>query len=210
MLEYASASAAFTAIKQAASTTATGVVEAATTAEMSAGTASKFPDAAEVKTYVDTAVSASQPAIRQVVTAVIAAASGTTTIPLDNTSPVNTEGTQIVTANITPADSNNEVLVRASFTVDTSLNDSIIAAVFRGSTCIGAAILANTNSGETTAGVVSFNIKDAPASASAVTYSIRIGKDSGGGSLWYVNREATYTLNGEPAKTIMSLEELVV
>ena len=37
----------------AATTTAAGIVEAATTAEMTAGTANKFPDAAKVKTYVD-------------------------------------------------------------------------------------------------------------------------------------------------------------
>lgn len=43
-----SASAAFTNIKQSATTTATGVVEKATTAEAEAGTADKFPDAAGV------------------------------------------------------------------------------------------------------------------------------------------------------------------
>lgn len=43
----------FDNIKQAASESATGVVEAATTAEMNAGTASKFPDAAKVKAHVD-------------------------------------------------------------------------------------------------------------------------------------------------------------
>lgn len=41
-----------------ASETVKGIVEAATSAEMTAGTASKFPDAAKVKTYVDTAIDA--------------------------------------------------------------------------------------------------------------------------------------------------------
>ena len=41
-----------------ATTTVKGTVEAAETAEMTAGTADKFPDAAEVKTYVDTEIAA--------------------------------------------------------------------------------------------------------------------------------------------------------
>jgi len=52
--DLANAVTAFNNIKQAATESATGVVEAATTAEMNAGTADKFPDAAKVKAYADT------------------------------------------------------------------------------------------------------------------------------------------------------------
>lgn len=45
--------AAFSAIKQPASTTTTGVVEKATPTEMTNGTADKYPDAATIKSYVD-------------------------------------------------------------------------------------------------------------------------------------------------------------
>lgn len=48
-----SASTSFTNIKQTATTASTGVVEEATQAEMTAGTNSKFPDAATVKVFVD-------------------------------------------------------------------------------------------------------------------------------------------------------------
>lgn len=52
--DVANASTAFTNIKQAASTTTTGVVEKATPTEMNNGTADKYPDAQLVKSFIDT------------------------------------------------------------------------------------------------------------------------------------------------------------
>lgn len=53
--DVASGATAFTNIKQGATESITGVVEAATTAEMTAGTAGKYPDADKVKAYADAA-----------------------------------------------------------------------------------------------------------------------------------------------------------
>lgn len=138
--------------------------------------------------------------------AVIAAANGTTTIPLDNSVPLVSEGTEIVTANITPATATNKIRVQASFTVDASAALTVIAAVFRGSTCIGVAVAGITNSGFSQ--TISFNLDDSPASGSAQTYSIRIGLASAG--TWYVSSTASFTLGGAPALQAMTLSDITV
>lgn len=153
-------------------------------------------------------------AIRQIVTAEIVSATGSSVIPWDNTTPLSTEGTQIVTANITPADSNNKVRVRASFVAafDQSgyANKGIVFAVFRGTTCIGGGLLGNDNS--LVPCQVSLEFVDAPASSSAQTYSIRCGAgENTVAKVWYVGRPVTgENLGGVLDNGIMSLEELVV
>ena len=143
--------------------------------------------------------------VLQSITANIAAATGSTTIPNDNTTPLSSEGTQLVSQAITPADNTNKVRLTASVTVENASVQSIAVTVFRGSTAIGAAIFKSSTTGD--ASVVSFDILDSPASASAQTYSLRIG--SLGAGTWYANRRTTAIFNGEMAKNAMTLQEIV-
>lgn len=147
---------------------------------------------------------ASVTGIVQLVTATIAAASGTTTISQGSTAPASTDGTQIVSASITPASTSNKVRVRASFLVSASTTMFEQAAVFRGTTCIG---LASTYLSTGTANaVMAIEVIDSPASVSSQTYSIRIGNDGTG--TWYVSQASAHTFGGVPADSIMSLEEI--
>jgi len=162
---------------------------------------------------------ASASRIRQVVTAAIAAATGVTVIPDDTTTPLNTEGTQIVTASITPAATANKVLVRASFSVRVpsygfNVDSVLIAAVFRGSTCVGAARMESPPAADLNgiSGVMSLDLLDSPSTTSATAYTIRIGvHESVAGATWYVNRTvaSATALGSMMANSIISLEEIV-
>lgn len=124
----------------------------------------------------------------QIVSTDIAAATGTTGIPCDNTTPLVSEGTQVATLNITPADSTNLVEVNAAFTfapgldLGTSTYCIGAAALFRGSTCISVQRIVGNPSAPDIANTIAFHLVDGPTSSSAVTYSIRVGYDTSSGT----------------------------
>lgn len=123
--------------------------------------------------------------ILQVVNMTIAEATGTTTIPRDDTLPGVGEGTEIGSQAITMADNTNKVLIQGA--IETSGNTAahaVAVALFRGSTCIATraldiADLLTPPQG----GTLSFSVLDSPAAAGSVTYSLRVGSSSG---TWYI------------------------
>ena len=143
--------------------------------------------------------------IIQSISKVIPAATGSTTFPNDDTTPLSSEGTEIVSQAITPADNTNKIHLTASVTVEHSGGEVIAIVAFRGSTAIGAATVEDNNAGNKL--VISLNLLDSPASASAQTYSLRIG--SLAAQTWYANRHSTEVFNGEMAKNAMTLQEIV-
>ena len=100
----------------------------------------------------------------------------TVTIPNDDTVPTSSEGTQVLSQAITPADNTNKVLCivdiwGAMNTASTFMSVSLL----RGTTTIQ---VASHGFGTGTANfpaAVSFAFLDSPASASAQTYSVRVG-----------------------------------
>ena len=157
-------------------------------------------------------------AIRQVVTAEVPYATGSTTIPWDNTIPTNAEGTQVVSASITPAATANKVRVRGTFLASyverysPSTPYGVIVAVFRGSTCIGTAFTGSAASGDTatrTYNMLSFEFMDTPNTTSSTTYSVRVGRayESDG---WTVGQESSTHLGDTTDNNIISLEEISV
>jgi hypothetical protein len=102
----------------------------------------------------------------------------TALIPYDNTTPLNSEGTQINSQAITLLDNTNKVLVSfqgsgswSAGDVGNGLGIAVIVAVFRGSTCIAARSLELG-----AAWCFSIEHLDSPAATSA-TYTVRIGGD---------------------------------
>lgn len=147
--------------------------------------------------------------VKQILMGVIAAASGTSTIPLDNTSPQSTEGTQIWSQEITLTSASNKV--RVSFScqwANTETEFRVIFALFRGTTCLG--VLAPrryfVSAGGTTF-TLAMEVSDTPGSVGPHTYQLRVGVESGGGT-WYINQDpsASY-FNGEMAKNAYSIME---
>lgn len=125
----------------------------------------------------------------------LSALSGTTTIPNDNTIPLITEGTQVWAQSITPSSASNTIRIHLCTQVSTQANNgTVILALFRGSTCLETKIQQLEGSGLASAfgsTAISFNVVDAPATTSSVTYSLRVGIDTG---TWYFGRtfEATH------------------
>ena len=77
--------------------------------------------------------------VLQVVTGSIAASSGTTTVPLDNTAPTNTEGNLIWTQSFTPISASSRIIISYTITSASSIASATnIMSVFAGTTNIGA------------------------------------------------------------------------
>lgn len=101
----------------------------------------------------------------------------TAVIPADNTSPLSTEGEQVLSQAITPATTTNKVLARAVVPFQTASNPNVTVALFRGSNCVAATMIAPTggNYGQ----VAVLEVLDAPSSNASITYSVRIGTSAG-------------------------------
>ncbi|MCJ2102468.1 hypothetical protein [Methylobacterium sp. E-046] len=103
----------------------------------------------------------------------------TAAIPLDDTIPQITEGTQILSVPITPVSTTSKVRLR--FVMDGTMASAgtLIVAIFRvgQSDAIRArAVSIVANNGIQ---VIALEVDDAPATTAAVTYTVRIGPDSG-------------------------------
>jgi hypothetical protein len=141
----------------------------------------------------------------QALTSTVAAQSGTTTIPLANTTPTTASGTQIWSQVITPIFSTSRINIDGSFIVDSAtISREITACFFRGTTCIG---VTGANIATVARAVpITFNITDAPATTAATTYTIRVGVSSA--ATWYVNQTSTPYFNGMYALNGITVSEI--
>lgn len=139
-----------------------------------------------------------------------------TNIPRDDTTPLSSEGTEVLSQSITPTDSTNKILcivqVWGSGPSPASAADgAITVALFRGTTCINVAssrsdYFDGTNWVESLT-CVSITHLDSPASASAQTYSVRVGTSSGTVRL---NGDTTTRLYGGTSACTLTLMETAV
>lgn len=148
--------------------------------------------------------------VRQMKFNPIAAVSASTIIPADNTVPLVTEGTQIWTDTLTPKATNSIIRVDTAFVLaGSSSNMDLTMAVFRGSTCVGAA--SHSTGGKDVPNVVSFTIYDTPATTSALTYQVRVGRDTTPTGSWNVNSVPTgNNLAGQMEQLAYTLTELAI
>ena len=114
-----------------------------------------------------------------------AVATGTTTIPMDDTIPQNTEGTEFMTLAITPTSSTNKLKIESVFNVGRSAAGHIVAALFQDTTAdalAAVAVYAETGDGMRqlvvthymTAGTTSattFKVRAGPTSAATITFN---------------------------------------
>jgi hypothetical protein len=141
----------------------------------------------------------------------IPAQSGTVTIPNGGATPPSiTQGVPIVTQAITPTATTSTIRVACNATISASTAAlEFVFAVFRGSTCVGTAV--NSTSNKDSGFSITFEIYDTPATTAEITYQIRVGKSSGGGT-WYVNEIAgeTGAYGGTLTSNSYSVEEIGV
>lgn len=116
-----------------------------------------------------------------------AVATGTTTVPLDDTIPQNTEGDQYLTVSITPQNSSSTLVIEADLNVAGSISASqIIAALFRDSTANAIGVAKQYISLANVMGIVRVTAVVSAGSATATTFKVRAGLSAAG----------TLTLNG--------------
>ena len=122
-----------------------------------------------------------------------ASASSVTAIPLDNTIPQNTEGTQILSASITPASSSNKLYIQVSFPfVDADGARSVFAALFQDSTANalagGLVILVGSDYSNN----IYFSHYMTAGTVSSTTFKVRYGPNTGTA---YINRRGSNDAN---------------
>jgi hypothetical protein len=136
----------------------------------------------------------------------------TTNIPLDDTIPQNTEGTEIVTASITPKKSANRVRVTFTgqfATPDTSGPQYAIAALFQDNiaNALRATYCEIEHVGDSADAphLLTMIFEHSPGTTSAVTYKIRVG---GKDNTVRMNGAAAGRLFGGVSAAVLTLEEI--
>ena len=121
-----------------------------------------------------------------------AVATGTTTIPTDNTVPQNTEGNEYMTLAITPKSATSTLIITVQVNVALNANVSCCAALFQDSTAsaVAANCITPTNSGYLQ--VIPLAFKMTSGTTSSTTFKVRAGP----------NTAATLTFNGNGGTSI--------
>lgn len=131
-----------------------------------------------IKAYVD---NSSSKIVQVVNTQTGAVSTGTTTLPLDDTIPQNTEGTEFMTLAITPTSASN--LLKIEFGGLLTNNTSVqwcAAALFQDSTVGALAVGAHIMETGTRGGMVNFTHYMTAGTASETTFKIRAGAQQAG------------------------------
>jgi hypothetical protein len=171
---------------------------------MSSDSATALATQQSIKSYVDSNTGG---ALVQINRTLVSAATGTTTIPDDDTSPTNSEGTEISSLAITPGSTDNKVRVTASLNIGNSANVYTVVTVFRDSTLIGTYVNKDAADEHT---LITIRLVDTPATVSSTTYSIRMGTTASG--TWRVGQREVARYNGTMATFAQdfSVEEIIV
>jgi hypothetical protein len=136
----------------------------------------------------------------------VAHTTGTTTIPVDDTIPQNTEGTQILTATITPVYSTSKIMAVATIPqVGGPATNNIIGAMFlnSGANAVNVA-MAFTNA--VFVGLSPLTHVWAPGGTSAQTINVRIGLGTAG--TWFINGSGAGRFFGGASTARLTLLEI--
>lgn len=135
----------------------------------------------------------------------ITSASGTTTVPLDNSIPTSTEGWQFFSITYTPKTSTSKLVIDYSITAASSAaSATIIASIFVGTTNIGSTAV-RTAAAANTASPLSQKVVYTPNTTNPITITGRIGSNVA--STTYVNTIGNTTL-GSALVSALSIVEI--
>lgn len=147
--------------------------------------------------------------VLQVVTGNIAATTGTTLVPYDNTVPTSSEGFQIWSQSFTPISTSSTIIIQYSITIShgTAAARNIISSVFSGTTNLGAVIeQVNATLAANIPGILTQTVTFFPGSISTITLSCRVGASAAG--TLSINQTSAATLGGA-AVTQYSIVEVL-
>ncbi len=120
----------------------------------------------------------SDPTGQLVATQTGAVATGTTTIPYDDTPPLNTEGDQYMTLAITPKSATSKLLVTVVANFSSSANDNVTVALFQDATASSLKAVPVNTAGAGAMANVKFVYEVVSGSTSATTFKVRIGSNT--------------------------------
>jgi hypothetical protein len=116
-----------------------------------------------------------------------AVATGSTTIPFDDTIPQNTEGTEFLSVSITPTKSTSKLLIQVVIVLSASTGNQFLAcALFQDSTANSLAVTNTYNNQATGTSQLTLNYYMTAGTTSLTTFKVRAGGSAAG----------TFTLNG--------------
>ena len=143
--------------------------------------------------------------IQVVNTVITAAVTGTTTMPIDDTIPQNTEGNECITRAITPTNASNLLLIMVNLKIGYSTTGMMSMALFQDST---ANAIAANSSHLGTAGEqfdLSMNHYMTAGTTSATTFKVRVGKN-GGGTMFLNANSGGRLYGGVSSSTLIIME----
>jgi hypothetical protein len=133
--------------------------------------------------------------------------SHTTTVPLDDTIPQNTEGTQILavtTDTLASASNRLRVTVHMPINTNSTLNNNFLM-LFRDSVANALQVSIKTMPAAAYHEPMTLQYEYAPGATTAVAFKVRVGVDGGTG---YINGNSSGRLMGGAAKVTMVVEEV--
>lgn len=131
----------------------------------------------------------------------------TTTIPLDDTVPTSSEGTQIISQAFTAKSTTNRLRLRFRGEVTSATGPTnLVCAIFSGSTCLRANYLTITTAQYSFESVL--EVETIPGSTSSVTYSVRIGPAAATPNAIRLNGNGSGRLLGGSAAATLVIEEI--
>jgi hypothetical protein len=145
--------------------------------------------------------------IRVVNTQTGAYSTGTTTIPLDDTIPQNTEGTEFLTCSITPTDAANKLRIDVALCVGPSNTNWITAALFQDTTANALAATTEFQTSGTGTVSLAFTHYMTAGTTSATTFKVRAGGNSA--STTSLNGAAGGRILGGVATSSITISEIV-
>lgn len=125
--------------------------------------------------------------------------SGTTTIPVDNTAPLNSEGTEIFTRSITPLSASNILRITVVLNAGHGGAAWLIAALFQDSGGCLASVIGYNSTATALSSPLVLVYEMTAGTTSSTTFKVRFGSSSG---TWYLHRNASNLLGGTIVSSI--------
>lgn len=146
--------------------------------------------------------------VQKVSTQTGALATGTTTVPMDDTIPQNTEGDQYMTLAITPTDAGNDLYITVTVFVSHSvLTNWDIVSLFQDTTANALATMIDLQETGFGARAIVFTHKMAAGTTSSTTFKVRAGGNNAG-TMTFNGTNGSRFMGGVMASSIV-IEEIV-
>lgn len=144
--------------------------------------------------------------VQQVASSSSSLASGSGTIPFDDTIPQNTEGNEFLTVSITPTNASNYLVIEVNALLSTSSGQSTIGAIFQDSTANALAATSNTPPSTGSGQFFVLRHRMTAGTTSSTTFKFRAGAIAAATTYLNANSSGTRLFGGVAASLITVTE----